>query len=163
MLFSSRTESYGNDREVPRDLRSEILYDPDNIVLFGRYAHEIAAYRAKRAWHQTFSAFFLLEEGTDYTLEVIKSEEDSVHTELSACFYSACGRYAFWRLTNEQAPEAQYLLESAHIPNSEMNSLDFLTAPDLSQIGTGVSGEETSAPRASWLSPIRNILRRFQR
>ena len=56
--------------------------------------------------------------------------EEGVFT-LQCEFVSACGRYAFWRLTNNQAPEAQYLIETAHIPNAELREAEFHAASDL--------------------------------
>ena len=57
---------------------------------------------------------------------------------LRAHFVSACARYAFWRLTNCQAPETQYIMETAHIPVCESRHDDILSVPDMQPLnGSG--------------------------
>ena len=118
--------------ELTREIAfpGDVRFDPEKVILQGVYRDQLSAYRARKVWVETLATNFLLDAGHDYEVSV-----DSKMTEgmfyLNCAFTSACGRYAFWRLTNEQAPEAQYLLETAHIPNSELCADDFFSAPDL--------------------------------
>jgi len=118
--------------ELTREIAfpGDVRFDPDRVILQGQYRDQLSAYRAKKNWVETLTANFLLEEGHDYELSVDSRVADGLFI-LHCGFTSACGRYAFWRLTNEQAPEAQYLIETAHIPNSESRGDDFVSAPDL--------------------------------
>lgn len=107
-----------------------VTFDPDAIVIQGIYQDELSAHRAKRLWAEALLTNFLLDEGEDFSLSITALRE-------SGCFYLACyfltasGRYAFWRITNHQAPEAQYVIETAHIPHCQSRHDDILRAPDL--------------------------------
>lgn len=86
-----------------------LIFDADGVALFGRYADEMAAFRARKQWMEIFSNYFLLERERDY--EIAISHSDSNAQFLLGCsFSSSCGRYAFWRLINHQAPEAEQKL-----------------------------------------------------
>lgn len=95
-----------NSEENTAQLREGLTYDAEGVSLIGKYADELSAHRAKRTWKNVLGNSFLLDEGRDYELWVSGSlgEENFV---LSCSFLSACGRYAFWRLINEQAPDAE--------------------------------------------------------
>jgi hypothetical protein len=110
-----------------------VCFDPDNVVLEGIYSDEISAHRAKRRWVTTLEGCFLLDKGLDYEISVASNTEIRSF-RLSCRFISACARYAFWRLTNSQAPEAQYIIETAHIPECESRIMDFASAPDMTHI-----------------------------
>lgn len=105
-------------------------FDAEHATLAGCYRDQLSAYRAKKVWVETMERFFLLEEGHDYLLS-IRGATGTGRFELECYFITACARYAFWRLTNYQAPEAQYLIETAHIPQGESHRAEFLHAPDL--------------------------------
>jgi hypothetical protein len=83
-----------------------LIYDADAVTLLGKYSDELSAHRSKRSWIELLNSYFLLEPDRDYDIfvEAILEEE---HFVLSCFFTSACGRYAFWRLVNQQAPEAE--------------------------------------------------------
>jgi hypothetical protein len=117
--------------ELPAD--GGVCFDPDNVVLQGCYSDEISAFRAKKLWAETLQANFLLEPGYDFRLSVSSSLEENKF-QLVCTFLTACGRYAFWRVTNNQAPEAQYVIETAHIPMSQSHQEDILRAPDMRSI-----------------------------
>ncbi len=107
-----------------------VFFDDDNVRLEGVYTDQVSAYRAKRTWIETLGDFFMLEFPKDMACSV--SEVPNSSSFVLRCeFKSACARYAFWRLVNAQAPEAQYILETAHIPQCESRRYDFLTASDL--------------------------------
>lgn len=125
-LANSKHVELSKELSFPGDVR----FDPDRITLHGRYADQLSAYRAKKIWSETLETCFLLEPDHDFNLDVKSSLTDGEFM-LNCSFASACGRYAFWRLTNEQAPEAQYILETAHIPNSESQLDNLIGAPDL--------------------------------
>ena len=106
----------------------EVLFDLDTLTLVGRYKDELSAHRAKKAWLKTLQDCFLLDSESDINLKISKSAE--THQFLLSCeFFSSCARYAFWRLTNNHVPEAAYLLEVAHMPESKYQS--YIAAPDM--------------------------------
>lgn len=107
-----------------------VCFDADKIRLEGKYADQLSAYRARKIWRETLLNYFLLEPEHDFTLHVDSDATTSIFT-LNCDFTSACARYCFWRLTNDQTPEAQYLIETAHIPQSDSHREEFLCAPDL--------------------------------
>ena len=100
-----------------------LWYDAEKLILEGIYLDEVSAYRARRSWIKTFEMNFLLEEIHDFKVKVVfDSEEARYHVQCT--FTSACGRYAFWRLTHHQAPEVQFTLETAHLPH--VNEMRFV-------------------------------------
>ena len=99
-----------------------LWYDAEKLILEGIYLDEVSAYRARRSWIKTFEMNFLLEEIHDFRVKVV-FEEDERRYHVQCTFTSACGRYAFWRLTHHQAPEVQFTLETAHLPH--MTTLRF--------------------------------------
>lgn len=129
---------HGTDSQVI-ELKDEfqwsegVSFDPEHITLEGAYTDQLSAYRARKVWLETFESNFLLEAGHDFSLSVCSSFEDNKFA-LKCQFLTACARYAFWRLTNNQAPEAQYIIETAHIPNAELRHDDFLQVPDLKSV-----------------------------
>lgn len=106
----------------------EVLFDLDTLTLVGRYQDELSAFRAKKAWLKTLQDCFLLDSDTDITIKITKGSEPQQFL-LSCEFISSCARYAFWRLTNNHVPEAAYLLEVAHMPESKYES--YIAAPDM--------------------------------
>jgi hypothetical protein len=141
-----------------------VSFDPVGIVLKGRYLDELSAYRARKVWSETLEMTFLLDTDHDFTMEVVPSMiPDSF--ELHCNFHTACARYAFWRLTNNQAPEAQYQIETAHIPVSERLHEAFVRAPDMHQepsVLRGVLNEELP-PRPNLLGWMKDFMSRVVR
>ncbi|MCB0311375.1 MAG: hypothetical protein KDD42_09070 [Bdellovibrionales bacterium] len=119
-------------RELPE--LAAVYFDGERVRLEGSYSDQLSAYRAKKVWLETLSLYFLLEEEQDVEVQVDSRLSESRYL-LSCDFLSACARYAFWRITNHQTPEVQYLIETAHIPQSESRRDDFLLASDLKPIG----------------------------
>jgi hypothetical protein len=111
-------------------LLNHVSFDPQTASLEGLYSDEISAYRAKKVWIDTLEHTFLLDNGHDFNITSTGSIASS-EFKIECFFTTACGRYAFWRLTNNQAPEAQYGIETAHIPNAESLYSRILSAPDL--------------------------------
>jgi hypothetical protein len=129
-LSSSSARSFDTEIEWSQGVR----FDSDRITLEGRYFDELSAYRARRNWIDAFENNFLLDQRHDYNLSMDSNLSEGRFV-LRCTFSSACGRYAFWRLINHQAPDVQYLIEVAHIPNSESAHSEFLAAPDLTSVG----------------------------
>lgn len=96
---------------------ADVVFDMDSLTLVGRYFDELSAHRAKKCWLKTLQDCFLLDLDTDLKLKV-KIDSELQQFLLICEFNSSCARYAFWRLTNNHVPEAAYLLETAHIPES---------------------------------------------
>lgn len=94
-----------------------LWYDPERLVIEGVYQDELTAYRARRRWIEALEKNFLLEDTLDFSLKVKRSRSGR-NFRVRCEFLTACGRYAFWRLTHHQAPEVQFLLETAHLPHS---------------------------------------------
>lgn len=86
-----------------------LVYDAEGVTLFGKYTDQLSTYRAKREWQTILASHFLLEPDRDYELRTHCSIDEDQFV-LSCSFVSACGRYAFWRLVNRQAPEAEQKL-----------------------------------------------------
>ena len=86
-----------------------LIYDAEGVTLLGKYTDELAAHRARKEWQLILNSHFLLEAERDYELNTF-CDLGEEHFLLSCCFLSACGRYAFWRLVNRQAPEAEHKL-----------------------------------------------------
>ena len=107
-----------------------VAFDPEQIHLVGIYADELSVFRARKNWSDTLESAFLLEKERDFNFSVERNYESQSFV-LTCEFLTACGRYAFWRLTNQQAPEAQYEIETAHIPDSASRHSDFISAPDM--------------------------------
>ncbi len=126
---------YSQDIEINDEsqIPSGVCFDPDRITLEGWYQDELSAHRARRGWAETLETYFLLDNEHDYELNVVK-HSNTQRFKLRCSFLTACARYAFWRLTNGQAPEAQYSIETSHIPNAESSHEQFLSAPDLRSI-----------------------------
>lgn len=124
-----------------------LWYDAERLILEGFYGDEVTAFRAKKRWIEVLESNFLLERGIDFS--VVVADEPSSVTGVSGgrmressdgradycysvrCdFLSACGRYAFWRITHHQAPQVQYLLESAHLAKPSLVRVDPLPLPE---------------------------------
>lgn len=125
-----------------------VSFNSDLVSLNGLYADEVSLFRAKKAWRTVFEGAFLLDSGSDFVLEHTSSI-DKGYFALTCSFKSACGRYAFWRLINHQSPEAQYMIETAHIPSCESRHDDFLSAPDM--VDAASKNNEQSASLIQWL------------
>lgn len=126
--------------------RPGVCFDPLEITLEGSYVDELSAYRARKVWNSVLEDNFLLECEHDYIMKVSPGNDAGLF-HLKCDFRTACGRYAFWRLTHNQAPEAQYLIETAHIPNAESRHQDFLQAPDLRSVHLTPSILDPMPPR----------------
>jgi hypothetical protein len=92
-----------------------LWYDSDRLVVEGVYCDEVTAYRARKRWIEAFKIHFLLEEGLDFSLKV-RLLRGGKYFKVRCSFLTACGRYAFWRLTHHQALDVQCILETAHLP-----------------------------------------------
>lgn len=107
-----------------------VSFDSVKASLEGSYRDELSLHRAKKIWIDTLETNFLLEKGHDFKIKITRNIAEEQFS-MSCDFTTACGRYALWRLTHDQAPEAQYLIETAHIPQCESRLQEILFAPDL--------------------------------
>ena len=101
MALQKRSSSLDLSKHKPG-----LVYDAESVSLLGKYTDELSAHRGKRLWMETLSNYFLLELERDYELYVESCVNNRSYV-LCCEFNSACGRYAFWRLINQQAPEAE--------------------------------------------------------
>ena len=137
-----------------------VCFDPEDITLLGVYADELSLFRAKQGWKRVLETNFMLEDEHDFKFTLSK-DYNGLKFNLSCHFDTACGRYAFWRLTNYQAPEAQYEIETAHIPSSSSRHDDLVTALDMLPIystpliTTGLKETKRSSLVASMLKKFR--------
>lgn len=96
-----------------------VTYDTHTATLVGNFHDEMAAYRTRRTWAKILQEHFLLELGRDYEVS-IRIDSVNGRSIVECCFTSACGRYAFWRLLNKQAPEAaEELLKVAKVKKAK--------------------------------------------
>lgn len=133
-----------------------LWYDADRLTLAGIYLDEVTAYRARKRWIEALENNFLLEERQDFLLKV-RPVHGGKYFKVRCEFLSACGRYAFWRLTHHQAPEVQFLLETAHLPNTHLEGWEMLAndedAPPAAAIAespTNGSSLEINHPPRPW-------------
>ena len=146
---------------------SGVCFDSERLALEGVYPDELSSHRAKRVWIEALETSFLLDVSHDFQFKMVSVPAEGRFL-LRCDFLTTCGRYAFWRLTHNQAPEAQYLIETGHIPYSEARHADFLAVPDLRakthepMVFTPMEGQKNSRP--SWMGMISKvILRKIRR
>lgn len=109
-----------------------LWYDAERLMLEGVYLDEVTAYRARKGWIEAFETNFLLEERVDFRVRVLRQER-APRFSVVCEFMTACGRYAFWRLTHHQAPEVQFILETAHLPAFQFSDGPSLPEPQVVQ------------------------------
>ena len=139
-----------------------LWYDPDRLIVEGVYCDEVTAYRARKRWIEALELHFLLEETLDFSLKV-KLSRGGRHFKVRCDFKSACGRYAFWRLTHHQALEVQSLLETAHLPRplcnvstqEVMDDIDLLAELSQHHQSVGQSQEDSTPP--GWQRAVRKV------
>lgn len=138
--------------------RRPITFNADTVTLSGYYSDELSAYRAKREWVRVFNIYFLLESERDYELRIsVLGDKEVFHLE--CIFSSACGRYAFWRLINGQAPEAEGelgVIEGAGLSDSFFANL-FRTSRKPKETPWILTGDESN--RGTFKSLLRRLTR----
>ena len=145
-------------------LLNQVSFCPHSVMLEGVYTDELSAFRAKKSWIETMEHSFLLDCGHDFEI-TLSGDIQAAEFKVACAFTTACGRYAFWRLTNNQAPEAQYQIETAHIPNAESLYARILSAPDLGKkkhtaiFELDESFQSVGTPRPGVVSWLRAILK----
>ena len=109
-----------------------VCFNPEKCEVYGNYSDEISAYRAKKNWNDALTINFQLNSSTDYSMEITDTNHG---TYLLTCtFHSSTSRYAFWKITNHQSPEVQYIIETAHIPLCDSRYDEIIRAPDMCSI-----------------------------
>jgi hypothetical protein len=143
-----------------------LWYDPERLVIEGVYQDELSAYRARRRWIEAMEKNFLLDDSVDFSLKVRRARGGR-HYRVRCDFTTACGRYAFWRLTHHQAPEVQFLLETAHLPHSIPEKFLPEIEPDHDMFisDAGIPGEQPEYRTQSLLQRVivslQGLARRF--
>ncbi len=125
-----QTKQLPHIKEIP--YFEGVCFDPDTDTIHGNYVDELSAYRAKKAWLEALKFNFSLKADSDLIVAIETTEMNSF--VLSCRFYSSTAKYAFWKITNNQSPEAQYIIETAHIPICDSRYDEILTAPDLRSV-----------------------------
>jgi hypothetical protein len=113
MRHDTPTLSNSTSNGVAIEIENGLTYNPDQISIEGAYPDELSVQRVKKTWCTILETDFLLIPKTDFEFNK-EQNTDAENFTIKCRFTSACGRYAFWRLLNEQAPEVQFLLETAH-------------------------------------------------
>jgi hypothetical protein len=113
-MSTNPTESRSTQEQHSIEIEGGLTYNSDKLSIEGSYSDELSQHRAKKTWCSVLETDFLLIPDSDFQFELQKNHEQG-QFQIACTFKSACGRYAFWRLINEQAPEVQFLLETAHI------------------------------------------------
>ena len=88
--------------------KPHLKHSEDLSALSSTFDSEFTAYSARRHWINLFYKYFALEKDKDYILCVDK--EDTSHGEkyeLNCEFISPNGKYAFWKLLNKKAIQAE--------------------------------------------------------
>lgn len=139
-----------------------VCFDPETISLQGVYRDELSLFRAKKKWADTLEISFMLEHNKDFSFTMIRHYEE-LKFILFCHFHTASGRYAFWRLTNYQAPDAQYLIETAHMPerNLAFTADDTASPPELTSIDEEPALFNTSSQSSPIKSTLEKILRKL--
>jgi len=135
MQYDMPNASNSSTSEVAIEIENGLTYNPDQISIEGAYADELSVQRVKKTWCTILETDFLLIPKTDFELQK-EQNSDTGNFTIKCCFTSACGRYAFWRLLNEQAPEVQFLLETAHESHrfqDYRSFIDSVTTPEPKQ------------------------------
>lgn len=96
------------------EIEGGLTYNADKLCIEGQYSDELSQHRARKTWCTILETDFLLIPNSDFQFSLHKDPELNKF-QIACSFKSACGRYAFWRLINEQVPEVQFLLETAHL------------------------------------------------
>ncbi len=136
-----------------------VAFDMSRMTLEGLYSNELDAHRAKRVWKKSLASLFILDHENDFDLSV-RCEPASDSYLLTCEFKTACGRYAFWRLTNNQAPEAQAIIESAHRPDYKVCAETFLNEITVHRPAV-LGSRDNLGLRKSWLLALIQRAQRF--
>lgn len=157
-LFMHQNDMHSaNEEKIDlRQFKSGLIFDAEGVTLFGKYDNELAAWRAKKEWIQVLHDYFLLEPTRDYDIEVVTDLESLVFC-LKSSFNSACGRYAFWRLINHQAPEAEKKLGGTINENSSATEELSLSGNESWIVNPLIEGAQKNKESAQILKKILKI------
>lgn len=115
-----------NEKVIPY---GSISYAQETFEIVGEYKDEVSLYRAKKFWKMAFADIFLLENNHDFKFKIKKDRTSSKFT-LTCEFITACGRYAFWRINNNQNPEVKCVIETSHLPNIFQDYEEMINKPN---------------------------------
>ena len=89
-------------------IKPRLKHTEDLSALSSTFDAEFTAFSVRRLWINLFQKYFSLEKDKDYNLYVNK--ESLGHNEmyeLNCEFISPNGKYAFWKLLNKKALQAE--------------------------------------------------------
>ncbi len=150
----SRDFGGANDRD---NENVGLWYDSDRLTLSGVYLDEVTAYRARKRWIEALETNFLLEERHDFTIKVRPARGGKLF-KVRCDFQTACGRYAFWRLTHHQAQEVQFLLETAHLPFVGLEEFERVSEEELDEfvpLAPPITRARPASDSPGWLQALR--------
>lgn len=113
MQYDTSSADQTSPNPVTIEIENGLTYNADQVSIEGAYSDEISLQRVKKTWCTILETDFLLIPKTDFQFQKVQNPNTG-NFGIKCVFTSACGRYAFWRLLNEQVPEVQFLLETAH-------------------------------------------------
>ena len=88
--------------------KPRLKHTEDLSVLSSTFETEFSAFSARRLWINLFLKYFSLEKDKDYNLCVNNEHIDNTEIfELNCEFISPNGKYAFWKLLNKKAIQAE--------------------------------------------------------
>ena len=105
--------------------KNGLHFSSDSASLISCYSNQLAAYRARKQWKEILQNYFLLDNERDYQISVARSVQNKNHFIVTCEFDSACGRYAFWRIINNQSPEAEHMLSIDSIGITTSDSYEY--------------------------------------
>ena len=97
--------------------RNGLTFYTETVQIVAVANDQLSAYRTRNTWTKTLHRHFLLQAEQDFDISISPDENESYI--ISCNFSSACGRYAFWRLINQQSPEAERNLLTPNLQNND--------------------------------------------
>jgi len=88
--------------------KPHLKHTDDLSALSSTFDAEFTAFSVRRMWINLFKKYFSLEKDKDYYVYVDKNTTGNNETyELNCEFTSSNGKYAFWKLLNKKAFQAE--------------------------------------------------------
>lgn len=139
------------------EIEGGLTYNADRLCIEGNYSDELSQHRARKTWCTILETDFLLIPEADFQFTMEKDLEQN-QFQIACAFKSACGRYAFWRLINEQVPEVQFLLETAHLSH---RFKDYTSIIEQMEHGPQQRGEKLLNSIRKLLNSTANLLKQI--
>ena len=89
-------------------MKPQFKHTEDLSALSSTFDTEFTAFSVRRLWINLFQKYFSLEKDIDYNLHVNKEDDGGDEKyNLNCEFTSPNGKYAFWKLINKKAIQAE--------------------------------------------------------